>query len=280
MSKKPMIISFSGGRTSAYMTYALTHTHTHTLADYDVHILFANTGCEHPNTLKFVHQCEQYFGWNVVWLECKVNHGERKSSGYKIVDYATASIHGEPYADMVAKYGMPNIASPHCTRELKLAPIRAWCKDQFGISVVDTCIGIRADETRRINPKTAEKQKLHYPLAEWGIDKQDVLDFWSEQPFDLEIPEWLGNCTWCFKKSDTKLAKSLADYPQGFDFPKHIEIIHPVDKYGNKTAIFRKHRTVADIEKMLEVTGIPPEQMITEGGCSESCEVLAAFEDE
>lgn len=276
--KKPLVISFSGGRTSAYMTYLLTHTHTR-FNDYDFHILFANTGCEHPKTLEFVHNCQTHFSWNVIWLESKVHKGVRKSSSYEIVDYETASINGKPYAEVADKYGMPNITAPHCTRELKLNPMRAWCKDTFGTKIVDTCIGIRADEIRRINPTLAEKQKLHYPLVEMGIDKQDVLDFWSEQPFDLEIPEWLGNCTWCFKKADTKLLKSLADYPQGFEFPRRMEIIHPVDNYGNKTCIFRKRRTVADIENLLNVTDTPDDKFISEGGCSESCEILAAFDD-
>ena len=282
--KKPLLISFSGGRTSAYMTWLLlnSHTHTHTsyLDEYQPYVVFANTGCEHPKTLDFVNNCATHFGWDVVWLEAKVNHAHRVGTGYTEVDYFTASLKGEPYAEVIKKYGIANITMPHCTRELKLAPIRAWCRDKFGTAIIDTAIGIRADETKRIKPESADKNKLHYPLAEWGIDKQDVMDFWAEQEFDLDLPEHLGNCVWCFKKTDTKLLKALAEYPVAFEFPKRMEKEHPNDKRGNVVKIFRKRRSVSDLESLLNVTGIPPEQQIQEGGCSESCEFISALDED
>lgn len=247
---------------------------------YDPYIVFANTGCEHPKTLEFVDKCAKHFNWDIVWLEAKVHHGVRVGTTFTEVDYRTASTNGEPYEQVIKKYGVPCVAAPHCTRELKLAPIRAWCRSMFGTAIIDTAIGIRADETRRINPKTAMQNKLHYPLVALDIDKQDVLDFWAEQPFDLDLPEHLGNCVWCFKKSDTKLLKALQGYPIAFDFPRRIEQQYPFTKQGKPSRIFRQNRTVADFEKLLGLTDNPPEQMIHTGGCSESCEFIAALEED
>ena len=43
---------------------------------------------------------------------------------------------------------------------------------------IPTAIGIRTDETRRVNPKVAEARTLEYPLIDvWPSDKQDVLDW-------------------------------------------------------------------------------------------------------
>lgn len=159
--KKPLVISFSGGRTSAYMAYLLTHSELcqQYRDEYEFHFLFANTGCEHPKTLEFVNNCAKHFGWNVVWLEAKVIHEARKGTRYNITDFNNASRDGEPYEEVARKYGMPNVGIPQCTRELKLAPIRAWCRDNLGSAVVDTAVGIRADESRRINLVTAKKKQ-------------------------------------------------------------------------------------------------------------------------
>lgn len=263
---KPLLISFSGGRTSAYMTKLIMDKKIKN--DFEPFIVFANTGCEHEKTLEFVHNCEINFGWNVIWLEAKVNAEKGKGTGFKVVDFTTASRNGEPYHDVIKKYGIPSVASPHCTRELKQAPIRAWCRDKFGKSVIDTAIGIRADEPKRINSNTKAKFKLHYPLFDLGVDKQDVLDFWEDQSFDLGLPEHLGNCVWCFKKSDKKLLKALDECPKAFDFPKKMEKY----KTDNRRAFFRGHRLVDDLFKMKEITDIP--RFIDDGGCSESCEFV------
>lgn len=265
---KPLLISFSGGRTSAYMTYLLMNERKDLIADYEPYIVFANTGCEHKKTLDFVQMCASYFEWDITWLECKVNSEHGNGTTYKQVDYETASRNGEPYEQVIQKYGIPSVASPHCTRELKQAPIRAWCRDNFGHSIIDTAIGIRADEPKRINPKTQEKFKLHYPLFDLGIDKQDVLDFWEVQPFDLGLPEHLGNCVWCFKKSDKKLLKVFDEMPNAFDFPKQMEAYAT----EHRRAFFRGHRTVADLIKLKDITGTP--LFVEDGGCSESCEFI------
>ena len=39
--------------------------------------------------------------------------------------------------------------------------------------------------------KNATKHNLIYPLIDWDIEKEDVLDWWETQNFDLEIPEHL-----------------------------------------------------------------------------------------
>ena len=57
-----LAISFSGGLSSAVMTKLCIERYT---GDYEISIIFVNTGCEHEATLNFVHICEVYFGWAV-----------------------------------------------------------------------------------------------------------------------------------------------------------------------------------------------------------------------
>ena len=64
----PALISFSGGRTSAFMLFKILEAHGGTLPD-DVHVCFANTGKEREETLRFVHECATRWGVRVRWLE-------------------------------------------------------------------------------------------------------------------------------------------------------------------------------------------------------------------
>ena len=274
LHQAPLLISFSGGRTSAMMTHLLLNAEPERIAGFSPVVVFANTGCEHEKTLEFVNQCDKHFGWQVIWLEAKVFHGEKRGSGYIVTDFEHASRHGEPYREVVKKYGLANVAAPHCTRELKRNTIYSFLRDTYGTSKVKKAIGIRADETQRINPLKAKAENLWYPLAEIGIDKQDVDDFWAAQAFDLELPHYLGNCVWCFKKSDTKLLKALAEAPEYFDVPRRLEREFPNTVQGKMGQIFRKNRTVADFEKLLRETDAPHPRLITDAGCSESCEFV------
>ena len=198
MVKEKYHISFSGGRTSAYMTKLLLDTWSDR---YEFIVTFANTGLEHPKTLEFINNCDKVFGFNTVWLEAVVQHDKRLAPTHKIVTFDTAARKGEPFEEVIKKYGIPNQKFPGCTRDLKLSPIKSYLKS-LGIDEhkIRTAIGIRTDETRRVNPKVAEARTLEYPLINvWPSDKQDVLDWWEDQIFDLGIDEFEGNCLGCWK---------------------------------------------------------------------------------
>ena len=72
--KKKLCVSFSGGETSGYMAQYLKK---HKQDEYDMVFVFANTGSENEETLKFVDQCDKAFNLNVVWVEAVINpeHG-------------------------------------------------------------------------------------------------------------------------------------------------------------------------------------------------------------
>jgi hypothetical protein len=278
MLREKYHISFSGGRTSAYMTKLLIDNWSDR---YEFIVTFANTGLEHPKTLEFINNCDKVFGFNTVWLESVVQHDKRSAPTHKIVTFETASRKGEPFEEVIKKYGIPNSAFPGCTRDLKLAPIKSYLKS-LGIDEhkIRTAIGIRTDETRRVNAKTAEARTLEYPLiVVWPSDKQDVLDWWEDQPFDLGIDEFEGNCLGCWKKSLKKHFMQIERDPSVYDFHKRMEAEHEFTgpQQGHRH-FFRNDMTTIQLFKAYEEQGAQPRRMIEQphenSGCSESCELF------
>jgi len=278
MTKPLLNVSFSGGRTSAYMTKRIIDEWSD---EYDFLVVFANTGLEHPKTLEFIHNCDMHFGFNTVWVEGVVHYGERKSSTHKIVTYETASRSGEPFEAVIKKYGIPNTQFPQCTRELKLRPMESYIRS-LGVdpNSIPTAIGIRADEKRRVS-KDAEVKNIIYPLInDWPSDKQDVLDWWEDQPFDLGIDEFEGNCLGCYKKSFKKHFMQIRRDPSVYDWHRRME-----DQYrdfGPQTGqrvFFRGDTDTRKLFKLFELHGDDPGRAskvaYEDAGCSESCEVYA-----
>lgn len=280
--KKLMQISFSGGRTSGFMTKWLLDNKKD---EYNFIVTFANTGMEDERTLEFVNNCDKYFGFNTVWLEADVQHGERKGTKFKIVDYKSASRNGEPFQEVIKKYGIPNPAFPHCTRELKLAPMNSYLSSLgINLKTIPTAIGIRIDETRRVR-KDAENVNIIYPLIDMiPTDKQDVLEWWSEQNFDLGIEEWDGNCKGCFKKSFKKIFKQLDRDSNILEFHKNMELKYGANgtnrDLGYKRVFFRGHTSAETLYTMWKDNQGDGSRLFLNpdenSGCSESCEVFTA----
>jgi 7-cyano-7-deazaguanine synthase in queuosine biosynthesis len=209
-----LLISFSGGETSAYMTqWCLTEFK----GWKDMVVVFANTGEENEETLEFVNRCDKELGFNVVWIEAVVNNSKNKGTTHKIVSYETASRKGQPFKDVISKYGIPNTMFPHCSREMKAVPIRSyarsigWKKGDYKIA-----IGIRSDEADRIS-KDYVKECLWYPLIKAGITKPFINRFWEKQSFRLNLMGYEGNCKVCWKKSLRKLMQIAKDNPEKYE---------------------------------------------------------------
>src|SRR5690606_32173340 len=73
---RPLLITFSGGRTSAFMARLLLELPKY--KNSQKLIVFANTGRENEATLKFVNECDKRWNLNVVWLEADVNEEKGK----------------------------------------------------------------------------------------------------------------------------------------------------------------------------------------------------------
>lgn len=274
--KKNLIVSFSGGETSAYMAQWLWNNKRD---QYNMRFVFANTGQENEETLLFVQKCSEYFNIPIVWVEAvprvKLSgkiiemcsevfglkwRGARIGTTYKKVTFETASRNGEPFERVIQKYGIPNMATPHCTRELKEHPINAYAKALGWVNYY-TAIGIRSDEIDRINEKRVEK-RLIYPLIEMRpMSKAKINFWWSQQPFRLNLKGYQGNCMVCWKKTDSKLYQIAIESPDKFSWTKDMEV-----KYKNyvpetrlelmsarkelptlPVRFFRKNRSVDDI---------------------------------
>lgn len=274
--KDQLLVSFSGGLTSGYMMNRLNLLFRE---QYEMMFVFANTGQEDERTLIFVDRCAREWSIPVVWVEAVVHHGERKSSSHRIVTFETASRNGEPFEEVIKKYGIPNKPFPHCTRELKKKAIRSYVKS-LGIEDYKTAIGIRLDEPKRVKDN-AEQEGIVYPLVHWfPSTKPLIYDWWDYQPFNLGLKSYQGNCTWCWKKSITKLVRIAVETPQFFEFPLRMEKKYAMaGPSGQPQTFFREHRSAQDILGMSRLLqpGLFTENDEEDAGCSESCE---AFPDD
>lgn len=273
-------VSFSGGETSAYMAQRIW---SEWKDKHELIFVFANTGEEHEETLKFVNTCSIYFGFEVIWVEADVQEGKGNGTKHKIVDYETASRKGEPFERVIEKYQLPSPSAPICTRELKIRPMDSLSRE-MGFNKAKRAIGIRADEIDRINPDP----QFIYPLVKWGVTKPQINGFWESMPFRLNIKSYEGNCKVCFKKGLRKLMTIAQDNPEWFDNVKRWE-----DKYAHEYhPMFRNYMTANDIIEMAQTNDferakddkyktweyiqkdIFGKDLDTSNGCVEGCEII------
>ena len=289
---KRLAISFSGGRSSAVMLHRCLAKYSDT---HDIVVTFANTGCEHEETLRFVDAVDRHWaGGRVVWIEGEFHeHGVGPTA--KVVDYKTAARNGEPFRKAIEKHGIFNTAYPNCTGRLKVEPLHSYLRKQVGWQVgsYDTAIGIRADESDRMD-RNREAKRLIYPLVEEGWNKKNVNEYMAQFDWDLKLPsDAFGNCVWCWKKSLRKLMTVAKEDPRAFDFPGEMERRYGWKNNGsleivNPRVFFRGELSAQHIVAMAHSEDFVPwtdkkmEQMEffhplydTGGGCGDSCEIGA-----
>lgn len=211
-------ISFSGGRTSAYMLWRVLQSNGGALPE-GVEVCFANTGKEREETLRFVRDCAANWGVPIRWIEYRNNE-----AGFALVDFDTASRDGEPFAAIIQKRNyLPNPMARFCTVELKIQPQRHFLHSLGWVDWADL-VGIRADEPRRVAKIRANPSGGHAgperetPLSSAGVTKKHVGDFWKAQPFDLGLigrngVTMEGNCDLCFLKGSNIVLTSIKAEP-------------------------------------------------------------------
>lgn len=208
---EPTVISFSGGRTSAYMLWRVLEAHDMRLPEEAI-VCFANTGKEHPATLDFVRDCEKNWGMEIHWLEYISENPKVKR-----VDHQSAARNGEPFAELITKKNyLPNPVTRFCTEELKAKAIDRYLK-MIGIEDASTMVGVRSDEPRRL-PKLRARNLL-VPLADAGVTQHHVQEFWKKSSFDLGLNfrdgiTALGNCDLCFLKGPHQVMSLIRDNPE------------------------------------------------------------------
>lgn len=236
-----ILVSFSGGRTSAFMCKLIIEHPIY--KDYNKLFVFANTGKEREETLVFVDKCDKEFNLNLTWVEADIPPTKGEGTNYQIVDFESASRKGEPFDRLIQKFGLPSKYFRHCTRDLKEVPIHKYAKSIFGNDYL-TAIGIRADEKHRLG---SDPKKI-YPLAEIGVDEKVVRDFWNRQNFDLELKDYQGNCDLCFLKSNRKKLTLINENPQVVDWWNKMEVLYGNEKQSKFAA--DRNTSIADLVEM------------------------------
>ena len=261
---KRLLLSFSFGETSAFMTKWMLDNKRH---EYDeIKVVVANTGQENEESLVFGDLCDKHFGFDLVWVEAQINTSDRKNSSFKIVDFESADREGKVFEKMIQAYGIPNPDWLHCTRELKTRPITKYLRSiGWEAGSYDTAIGIRADEIDRINPNAKESRLLYPLITDIEMTKPRVNNFWRNQPFRLNLKGYQGNCKWCWKKSLRKHLTLISENPEQYDFPERMESIYshinPESKKGDKhedRVFFREKMSTKDLRKIAAKGGFAP----------------------
>jgi len=246
----PTCISFSGGRTSAYMLHKVLEANNG--LPPEAVVCFQNTGKEREETLEFIHQCSTQWNVPITWLEY-----QDQAVQFREVTFETASRNGEPFEAIIRKRKyLPNPLVRFCTVELKVRTAHRYLRS-IGWKEWESWMGIRADEQRRLakikNQDYGKHETKYSPLGVAGVTKQDVAKFWREQPFDLMLENqngetpW-GNCDLCFLKNTSKIASLIAQEPERAVWWARMETIATASKPSG--FYFRTDRpSYADMQK-------------------------------
>lgn len=307
---EPCLISFSGGRTSAYMLFCHLWAHGGRLPDHCI-VAFANTGREREETLRFVHECSARWGVHIHWVEWRPPPARRKAGEprvpliedaarrLEIVGFNSADRSGKWFAELIRrKLYLPNQDMRYCTTTLKIETMKHLMLS-LGYTHWRNVVGLRADEPHRVlkqierNAQARERWVSSCPLFMAGVTSAIIWRFWlgrnldPKRPtlplpmgFDLGLWPYEGNCDLCFLKGRGKKARIIREVPGVADWWIDQERLVKSRDGNVDTARFDKRIAMADL---VQLTSDQPElaQIIDPDGRDEfdaECGVSCAGE--
>ena len=187
---------FSGGGSSAVAIKLL-------IGEID-EIIYIHIDDQHPDTLRFVKDCEQWFGKEVEILQ----------SPYKTVEAACLGAGGRGYVN-----GPKGAA---CTRTLKKQVRAQWEYEQPFDVPMRYVWGMDADEKNRVDRiKITMPDRTHaFPLIDAGYVKEDVHRILTASGIKRPVMYDLGysnnNCIGCVKGGMGYWNKIRVDFPEVF----------------------------------------------------------------
>lgn len=278
MKGRVHVVSFSGGRTSAYLVWRMLDFARRN--GWIVFVVFMDTGAEHPETYKFIRKCVLHWNFNLICLKVKINPVLGQGNIYQEMSIDDIGYNLNVWMDMIKKYGVPYVAGGEfCTDRMKTTPFKKFCEDKFGKGNYKTWLGMRADEPKRLRKKGG----VGYLADIDDAEKEDILEWWKNQKFDLEVEEHLGNCVFCIKKSIGKVGLATLDEPDmAYSFNEMLEspAVRVVEsRIGPHLIMYRGKNTLKQIIKTYkdmdrdELFSTLKFSKRDSGGCSGSCEI-------
>ncbi len=192
---------FSAGASSAVATKLA-------LDDID-QIIYIHIEDQHPDTLRFVGDCERWFDRCIKVV----------SSPYKNVENALLGAGGRGYVNGVA--GAP------CTRFLKRRVRKEWEIEQT--EPLTYIWGMDKEEGGRANrlTETMPNQSHRFPLIESGLSKEDAHKILKatgiKRPAMYDMGYQNNNCIGCVKGGMGYWNKIRVDFPEVFDSRAKLE---------------------------------------------------------
>ena len=206
-NNKNIFCSVSAGYSSVMMAIMLPKWYP----DHNIIYVMANTSKEREESLEFMNECDKHFGFNMIWIEAEFN-GKGIGVTPKVVSYKNLKRNGEIFEDGIKKFGIPSKINKWCNRDMKIVPLKKYVDDVFGKNNYSIAVGMRADEIDRVS-SDYKTNNVFYPLLDKGITTRDRNKFWKDQPIQIKIPAFKGNCDLCFEKSNRKLMTIIKQDP-------------------------------------------------------------------
>lgn len=217
-NNKNILCSVSSGYSSVMMGYMMPKW----FPNHNIIYAMANTSKERIESLEFMNEADKLFGFNLNWIEAKINPIKGKGTEPILTTYENLKRNGEIFEEGIKVYGIPSKINKWCNREMKLIPLTKFADSVFGQGNYSVAVGLRIDEIDRVR-KDYKTNNVFYPLIDNKIDSRLRNKFWKDQPVKLKIPSYKGNCDLCFAKSHRKNKTVLIEEPNVGDWWNKME---------------------------------------------------------
>lgn len=238
------IVSFSGGKDSTAMLL-----HMIELGEHIDEVLNIDTGMEYPAMYDHIDKVREIVDdAGIPFVKLKNAH----SFEWWMLEHPVKS---KQYGDHIG-YGWPSMNCRWCTRHMKMDLIRAHLKEiKTEHEDWTQCIGLAADEVKRLSRGNNMNKHHRHPLVEWGWSERDALQYCKSRGFD-----WGGlydifnrvSC-WCCPLAATSELRSLwKNFPELWSQLEEWERILSDPKRGCKF-MFKDDTSVFDLRARFEL---------------------------